>query len=460
MDTLKIFLSLSLLLVISGCDQKQQKNVLGNAIENNVLRVGTVYGQSTYYNDSNGPAGFEYELLQGFANHIGASLELFPYYNISELLAQVEIGQIHVAAAGLPLTARQLSLFDVGPVYHSVDQKLVYQQGKKRPRKWQDVTLPLTVVTGTSHIDELQQVQTQHSHVKWIETAQMDEEEILLAIKTGEIEYTITDSDTLALMRRRYPEISVGFSIKNDASISWLLPKSLDDSLQAELFNYFEIINKNGVLSQLKEKYFSHIELFNYVDTRAFIKASETTLPSYIQWFKVNSQTLDWRLLAALAYQESHWNPKARSPTGVRGLMMLTLDTAKDWGVTSRLDAKQNIIAGGKYLNSLVKRLPARIEYPDRLWFALAAYNIGMGHLEDARVITQRQGGNPDLWIDVKQRLPLLRQKKYYKNTRYGYARGDEATVYVANIRRYYDTLSYLFPSTASTVMPASVTVD
>ena len=167
-------------------------------------------------------------------------------------------------------------------------------------------------------------------------------------------------------------------------------------------------------------------------------------LPKFKPWFVQYSGDLDWRLLAAMSYQESHWRPKATSYTGVRGMMMLTIVTAKELGIVSRLDPEQSIKGGAKYLTKLLKRIPDRITYPDRLWFALASYNVGLGHLEDARVLTDRQGANPDMWVDVKIRLLQLRQKKYYKTTRYGYARGNEAVAYVDNIRRYYDTLVWL----------------
>jgi membrane-bound lytic murein transglycosylase F len=175
-------------------------------------------------------------------------------------------------------------------------------------------------------------------------------------------------------------------------------------------------------------------------------------LPKYKTWFKQYSGDLDWRLLAAMSYQESHWKPNAKSVTGVRGLMMLTLATAKDLGVTSRLDPEQSIKGGATYLASILRRIPARIQPPDSVWFALAAYNIGLGHLEDARVLTDRQGGNPDMWVDVKKRLLQLRQKKYYKTTKYGYARGHEAVAYVDNIRRYYDTLVWLDEQSVNSV--------
>ena len=222
------------------------------------------------------------------------------------------------------------------------------------------------------------------------------------------------------------------------------LDKNQDDSLLAALIEYFGIITADGRLAALEDKYFGHVRQFNYVDTREFIKSAQKVLPKFRHWFETYSEDIDWRLLAAMSYQESHWDPRAKSPTGVRGMMMLTLATAKDLGIRSRLDPEQSIRGGAKYFSNLLKRIPARVQHPDRVWFALASYNVGLGHLEDARVITDRLGGNPDLWVDVKKHLPLLRQKKYYKTTKYGYARGNEAVTYVDNIRRYYDTLVWM----------------
>ena len=203
-------------------------------------------------------------------------------------------------------------------------------------------------------------------------------------------------------------------------------------------------MHQSGWFTVLEEKYFGHIRQFDYVDSRAFNQSAESLLKDYKSMFQQYAGDLDWRLLAAMSYQESHWDPDAISRTGVRGLMMLTMDTANDWDVEDRTDAEQSIRGGSRYFASLLGRIPARIGDPDRTWMAMAAYNLGLGHLEDARILTERQGGNPDLWVDVKQRLPQLRQKKYYRTTRYGYARGDEALQYVDNIRRYYDSLLWL----------------
>jgi membrane-bound lytic murein transglycosylase F len=151
-------------------------------------------------------------------------------------------------------------------------------------------------------------------------------------------------------------------------------------------------------------------------------------------------------LLAAIGYQESQWNAFATSPTGVRGVMMLTGDTADRMGVANRLDARQSILGGARYLMTMKEMLPSRIPEPDRTWLALAAYNQGEGHMEDARRITRARDGNPDSWADVKEALPYLGRGTYAKAMKYGYARGGEALDFAENIRSYYDILLRLEP--------------
>ncbi|GAB3030189.1 membrane-bound lytic murein transglycosylase MltF [Bowmanella dokdonensis] len=429
---------------LSSCERSTDRGSLGEVLDQGVLKVGTLYGLTTYYTGPNGPEGFEYELAKGFADHLGVRLEIYPYYSLSQAFSQLEDAHLQLLAAGLTATDERVARFRFGPPYQQVSQKLVFKQGHERPRDTEDLSGNLIVVADSSHTDTLRQLKEQHPDLAWQETNEMDAEELMEAVIAEQYDYTITDSNILALMRRRHPELAIGFTIQEPQRVAWAMNREQDDSLFAALLDYFGGLQQSGLLAALEDKYFGHVRQFNYVDTRLFIRAVEQTLPRFRLWFEQHSGELDWRLLAAMAYQESHWDPRAKSPTGVRGLMMLTLPTAKELGVTSRLDAQQSIRGGAQYLQDLIRRIPDRIQYPDRIWFALAAYNVGMGHLEDARVLTERQGGNPDLWVDVKARLPLLRQKKHYRMTRYGYARGDEAVTYVANIRRYYDTLVWL----------------
>ncbi len=433
-----------LLACLSGCEPGPQPQQLQRIMDSGVLVVGTRYGATTYYQGATEEQGFEYELAAGFADYLGVELAMVPFYSTSQMLDDLETRQLDFVAAGLVVTPQRQQRFAFGPSYMRISQKLVFKQGNTWPRSLADIDQPLLVVAGSSHAQQLAEVSKDYPNLNWQETDEVDDEEMLQQVLDGALPYAIADSNILAVMRRRNPELSVGFTLSRPQPMAWLLNPQEDDSLLGAMLDYFSDMHSSGRLQAMEDKYFGHVRQFNYVDTRMFIAAAKRVLPRYQHWFEAYSGEVDWRLLAAMAYQESHWDPKARSRTGVRGMMMLTLATARDMGIQSRLDPEQSIRGGAQYFANLLSRIPARIQAPDRIWFALAAYNIGLGHLEDARVLTQRQGGNPDIWIDVKQRLPQLRQKKYYKTTRYGYARGDEAVSYVDNIRRYYDTLVWL----------------
>ncbi|MFC3095119.1 membrane-bound lytic murein transglycosylase MltF [Alteromonas sediminis] len=446
--------SVAFVMICSACQPKMQTEsqpagqsaIEGrqHVVSDGVLHMGTVYGKHTFYIGPEGPTGFEYELAKGFSDYIGLPLEVMPFFNFEDLQEELEKGGIDFIAAGLSSPQTKTERARWGPVYQIVSHQLVYLQGNTRPRELADLQGTLSVVPGTSHFDTAMSVLPENPDFTFSTANDMDVEELLTQIAEGNIDYTITDSNTLSIVRRRYPDISVGFTVSETIPLAWQLHAQDDAVLQVALLDYFAHIRKTGFLDRLEERYFGHVRSFDFVDTKAFIDAANTTLLNYVDAFQSLSLDVDWRLLAALSYQESHWDPNAVSPTGVRGLMMLTLDTAKDWNVESRVDPLQSIAGGARYFSSLMKRIPARIGEPDRIWMALAAYNIGLGHLEDARVLTQKQGGNPDIWMDVKKRLPMLQQKRYYRQTRFGYARGNEALQYVENIRRYYDTLVWL----------------
>ena len=440
----------SLLLVIfttvllSACDKKNAPSSLSRILARGYINVGTIFGPTNYYTTANGFAGFEYELAKEYADSLNVELRIIPTYSLDELFIKLNTGEVDLLAAGLSITDKRLQRFRFAPSYKTISQKLVFKQGNVRPRKVADLTGKLMVTSGSSYVENLEKLKQTNSELTWQESTEFDSEELLRKVLSGEIDYTIIDSNNLAINRRYYPEISIGFSIDEPEPLAWMVSKNSHDDILASLVEFFGTVHHDATLLALDDKYYGHIEQFNYVETRTFIKAVTGTLPKYQPLFEKYAQELDWRLLAAISYQESHWNPEARSYTGVRGMMMLTLATAKQMGITSRLDTEQSIRGGAKYFKRMIAMMPDRILTPDRIWFALASYNIGFGHLNDARIITQRQGGDPDRWVEVKSRLPLLQQKKYYKSTKHGYARGEEPVQYVDNIRRYYDTLSWL----------------
>ena len=445
----RIVIVFFLLGALFSCDEQKQQASFARIVERGYVSVGTLYGPNSFSLQGDdirgdGYAGFEYELAKKYADYLNVELKIVPSYSLDELFIKLNTGEVDLLAAGLSVTDKRLSRFRFAPSYENVSQKLVFKQGNVRPRELSDLTGKLMVTANSSHAENLQALKLANPNLTWVETSEFDSEELLIKLLEDEIDYTIIDSNALAVNRRYYPEISVGFTIKKAEPLAWMVSKNSDDAILASLVEFFGQVHHDGTLLALDDKYYGHIEQFNYVETRTFIKAVETKLPKYQPMFEKYGQEIDWRLLAAISYQESHWQPHARSHTGVRGMMMLTLATAKQMGIKSRLDAEQSIRGGSKYFKRMIAKMPDRIPSPDRMWFALASYNVGFGHLNDARIITQQQGGDPDRWVEVKTRLPLLQQKKYYKNTKYGYARGKEPVNYVDNIRRYYDTLTWL----------------
>lgn len=437
-------LLLTVVCLLLACMPVESPSQLNRIYQQQQLRVGLLHSPTSYYIGVDGPAGFEYELSKRLAEQLDVELVIDPSFDLQELMHKLQQGQVDYIAGGLTLTEGRLATFRAAPAYQWINEQLVFHQGHSWPRSLNDVTQPIAVIAGSSHAETMQQLQQDYPHLEWQEFTDRDGDELLQMVVEDRIAFTLTDSNQLAINRRFLPNLSIAFTVQEDRPIGWLLPKNHDDSLYSVLIEFFGELYQSGDLVTLEDRYFGHIRQFDYVDTLKFIEAIEQILPDYQPLFQQYSGAQDWRLLAALSYQESHWNPKARSVTGVRGMMMLTLPTARQMNVDNRLDAEESIAGGSRYLQHLLGRIPERIQLPDRLWFALAAYNIGLGHVEDARVLTQRAGADPDKWHEVKTHLPKLRQKRYYQHTRFGYARGDEAAHYVENIRRYYDTLQWV----------------
>ena len=182
----------------------------------------------------------------------------------------------------------------------------------------------------------------------------------------------------------------------------------------------------------------------NAYEYQKFIEHSDSRLVEYKKYFKKYAYEfqIPWALIAAVAYQESKWNENVTSPTGVKGLMQLTLKTAEHIGVNDRTDPIQSIRGGAYYLKYLYDKTPTKLNPTQRWIFALVAYNIGWGHLQDARELTLALSKNPYLWDDFKSILPLLEVKLYYSYLPLGYARGQEAVTFVDKVISYYTLLN------------------
>ncbi len=411
------------------------------------LKVATRIDPTTYYQGPSGFMGLEYELVTLFAKQLGVKVQFSTPTTFTEILRQVETGEIDIAAAGLTITEPRQQTMRFAPAYQEITEQIIYRSGTRRPKKIADLAKGiLEVVRGTSHIESLKTLQKKVPELVWEVNDNLDTDGLIYLVTKGLIDYTIADSNQIALIRRFYPKLHTGFSISKPRRLAWALPRSADTSLYDEASSFFNKIKHNKTLDQLIERYYGHSSSLNYVGLCKFREHVKSRLPIYQHLFQeaAEQHDLDWRFLAAIGYQESHWRKNAVSPTGVQGIMMLTKNTAKQLGIKDRKDPADSIMGGAIYFKKSIKKIPERIPEPDRSWMALAAYNVGFGHLEDARILTQKQKGNPDRWIAVKKSLPLLTQKKWYKQTKHGYARGYEPVKYVENIRSYYDLLVWL----------------
>jgi membrane-bound lytic murein transglycosylase F len=437
--------ALTLSLVVAACSQPAPPPETSGE-----LRVGTRNSPATYYIGHNGePAGFEHDLIQAFSRNQNWSLSWVEKNQPEALFELLDSHQIHLAAAALPSTVVKDRHLIAGPVLFETPVHIVYRTKDKAPRGTAGLSgKKLALIIGSGHTPMLMRLKRKHPKLTWAALDNVWPEELLAQLRAGKYDAVVINGMDFDPMRNVYPELAVAFDLPDTQKIVWALPKRSSQVLRNALARFVEQAHKDGTIKRIHERYFGHFKRLGSSDVLGILQRRPQRLPKLRQHFH-EAQTLtgiDWRLLAAIGYQESKWDAFATSPTGVRGLMMLTGETADRMGIANRLDARQSILGGARYLAMLKDALPDRIPEPDRTWLALAAYNQGQGHLEDARRIAQTRGGSPDSWADVKEALPYLSRGTYAKAMKYGYARGGEALHFAENIRNYYDILLRLEP--------------
>jgi len=421
-------------------------NILNQVLQSGELVVLTRNSATTYYNGANGPEGFEYELAKKFADSLGVTLKIITTDNLNDIFSMLNTDKAHFAAAGLTITDERKKHIRFAASYMDVTEQLIYNNQSYRPKSIADLKDgTLEVLEGSSHIESLNTLKEKNPQLNWNAQSNTESEQLLNLVEEQLIDYTIADSNEVALNQQFLLELRVAFDISSPRKLAWAFPMTEDSSLYDKSMSFLWRSMNSGDITHLIEKHYGHVSKFDYVGNRTYFRHITTRLSKYLDMYHAaaNKYSMDWKLLAAMGYQESHWNPEAISPTGVRGIMMLTLQTAGLMGVENRLDPQSSISGGAKYLDQIRRRFPDELVEPDRTWFAMAAYNVGYYHVIDAQKIALKQGKDPNKWHDLQTTLPLLARKKWYKKTKYGYARGWEPVKYVTNIRRYYDLLEY-----------------
>jgi membrane-bound lytic murein transglycosylase F len=431
-------------LLTAGCSPSDRLQQIRDA---GVLRVVTRNGPTTYYEDRHGATGLEYELARRFAKEIGVELRIETESSYEEIFDAVSKGRVDVAAAGLAMSADRLEHIQYGPSYQDVEHLLIVRADRMPPKTPEDLQgLNIVVAAGSTRAEVLREMKQSLPGLNWTESNDVETVDLLDQVDAGQIDATIVNSDEFIANRGFYPNLRSTQRIGRTSQLAWAIGKGTDhESLQQALQTFFEALRSSGELARLIERFAGHHQDNSQRESAYFGESVQKTLPRYRDMIMqvADDYDMDWRLLAAISYAESSWNPSAVSPTGVRGLMMLTTSTARAMGIANREHPLQSLRGGARYLRILKQRLPERIAEPDRTWFTLAAYNIGLGHLEDARKLAQKQGKDPDRWADVKEVLPLLAKRQYYEKARHGYVQGREPVRYVQAIRYYYNLLTW-----------------
>ena len=431
-------------LMIGTCsrmpDTYEQIRLLGT------LKVATRNSPMAYYEGVSGPEGPEYELAAGFARRLGVELELHVATSGAAALEDVLHNRAHIAAAGIIASEPRHAQALFGPVYQHIDQHIVYRIQDRLPESPRDlIGKRIVVIRNSTHAASLARLARDLPELRWTEVDDADQLELFARVASGAADVTIADSTEFTLGRHFHPELRPAFKLAESEAIAWALaPRSTD--LLSLVERHFTELKAIGRLGEILSRHERSLNRFRRVDAAAFVSAVRERLPLYQAWFEEASAEsgIDWRLLAAIGYQESRWDETAVSPTGVRGLMMLTAETAQRVKVTDRTDPRASILGGARYLALIKDTIPDRVPEPDRTWLTLAAYNIGYGHLEDARVLAQNAGRDPDTWVAVKEKLPLLAQERWFIKTRRGYARGWEPVGFVRNVQTYLEILEWM----------------
>ncbi|MDX9814287.1 MAG: membrane-bound lytic murein transglycosylase MltF [Sulfurimonas sp.] len=411
------------------------------------LNVVLINSSSTYYIDGDGKKGFEYDLLKSYADYLGVSLNITVANTTKEAIELSRVEDIHITSALLAKDELSELEYNFGPSYMEVQQQVIcnrkLHQNRAFPENLEMLSeLNVAIANDSRYSNTINGLKDSGVEIKAELVDDISSEEILSRVALGEFDCTIVDNNTFSINQRYYPELSFAFSVGAREQLAWIIsPKA--KALKENLYSWITTFFQSGEMARLKDHYFSNNIMFDYFDTTSFYKKVTTVLPKYKNFFLEASQKYDipYHLLAAISYQESHWNPNATSPTGVKGLMMLTLSTASGLGITNRTDPKESIFGGARYISQIASSLDENIVGEDRFKLALVAYNIGLGHLNDAQTLAVKMGLNPYIWQQLKSVLPLLAQKRYYKNLKHGYARGSEAIKYVEAIYNYKDML-------------------
>lgn len=431
--------------LLASCSRAPAPSALQQIRARGELRVVTLNLPTCYYLGAQRPEGLEYDLASRFAQELGVRLQIYTVPSEAAIQQELASGHADIAAAQITATPTWSNVGEPAAAYADIPQLVVYRRDEARPRDTLQLeTSKLAVRAGSPQEHLLARMkEILAPHLRWVETAPSTADP-LEDVDSGQARYAIVDARTYSYAHHLYPDIKVGFTLPQKRPVQWVVRRGGSDLVQA-VNRFFRTMASSGELGRLMQKDSGDASSFHYQELRLFQVSLTQRLPLYRAWFQQAAAKygLDWRLLAAIGFQESHWDPEASSPNGATGVMMLIAQTAQAMGIKDRQNPKESIFAGARYFAEVRSMVPSRIPEPDRTWFTVAAYNVGFGHMEDARIIAQKLGMNPDSWTDVSKQLPKLAEPRWFTRAKCGYAQGWQPVEYVEHVRQFMQLLEW-----------------
>jgi membrane-bound lytic murein transglycosylase F len=416
--------------------------VLPALLDSGQITMITIRSPHSYYVYRGRPMGFEYELARAFADHLGLRLHVLALNDWDEMTAALAAGRGHFIAAGIEITPERARQVAFSRAYQTVRPQLIAHRRLAVVESPQELAgKTVHVARGSAPHELLRELKAQGVDVTIRDHERASADQLIQRVARAEIDYTVAQSNVALLSRRYYPNAVVQTALHGSLLLGWAVDPAAAD-LRATIDDFFLKAAESGRLNDIYEKYHWNIGDFDYLALSTFHERLKTRLPRFRPLFQeaAGKNGFDWRLVAAQAYRESHFDPSARGPNGALGIMQINPETARRLKIAAPLDPAANIRGGTGYLKYLYDLYDQAGE-EDRVLLALAAYNCGPGHLQDARRLAEKKGLDPNRWDSLAATLPLLRLRQHYRRAEHGFCRGDITVAYVRHVLTYYDIL-------------------